>query len=145
MEEKRYVNYEDFGAVGDGEHDDMEAIAAAHAYANEHKLPVKTRFDATYYIGPKAVTAFIETDVDWNTSRFTIDDRAVENNKTPCFLVRSTLEETTLPITRLTRDTKKLDIRPGQDMLVTVYNDNIRHFIRLGPNQNDGEPARDTF
>ncbi|MBR5868706.1 MAG: hypothetical protein IKZ21_04615, partial [Clostridia bacterium] len=105
MEEKRYVNYEDFGAIGDGEHDDMAAIAAAHAYANANGMPVKTKEDATYYIGPKAITAIVETDVDWNTSRFTIDDRAVENNKVPCFLVHSTLEETTLPITRLNRGT----------------------------------------
>ena len=52
MEEKRYVNYEDFGAIGDGEHDDMAAIAAAHAYANANGMPVKTKEDATYYIGP---------------------------------------------------------------------------------------------
>ncbi|MBQ4622984.1 MAG: hypothetical protein IJB51_00405 [Clostridia bacterium] len=145
MEEKIYVNYEDFGAVGDGEHDDMAAIVAAHAYANAHGLPVKTRRDATYYIGPGANPAYVETDVDWNTSRFTIDDRAVENNKVPIFMVRSTLAETTLPITRLTRGTKKLDIHPERDMLVTVYNDNVRHFIRLGPNQSAGEPALDTF
>ena len=145
MEEKIYVNYEDFGAVGDGEHDDMAAIVAAHAYANAHGLPVKTRRDATYYIGPGANPAYVETDVDWNTSRFTIDDRAVENNKVPVFMVRSTLAETTLPITRLTRDTKKLDVHPERDMLVTVYNDNVRHFIRLGPNQSAGEPALDTF
>ena len=36
-----FVTYEAFGAVGDGVTDDAAAIAAAHAYANEHHLPVK--------------------------------------------------------------------------------------------------------
>ncbi|MBR4888020.1 MAG: hypothetical protein IKU17_02635 [Clostridia bacterium] len=142
---KKYVNYEDFGAVGDGETDDTAAIVAAHAYANEHKLPVKTKHDAHYYIGPKAMPAYIETDVDWNTTRFTIDDRAVEDNKTPCFIVRSTLPQETIHIEKLSRDQKQLDVHPTNDCVVTVYNDNVRHFRRLGLNQSDGYPARDTF
>ena len=145
MEERKYINYEDFGAKGDGETDDIEAIVAAHAYANAHHLPVKTRADATYYIGPRARTAIIETDVDWNTSRFTIDDTAVENNKTPCFLVRSTLPPEQLSIEKLARGQKTLDVHPAHDCLVTVYNDNVKHFIRYGLNPSPGEAALDTF
>ena len=70
-----------FGAVGDGVHDDLPAICAAHEYANPHGLPVKTRPDATYHLGSKALTAIIATDTDWNTSRFTIDDTKVENHE----------------------------------------------------------------
>ena len=36
MELKKIVSYEDFGAVGDGVTDDFDAIARAHAYANEN-------------------------------------------------------------------------------------------------------------
>lgn len=32
---QKYVDYEQYGAVGDGKHDDMDAIVAAHAAANE--------------------------------------------------------------------------------------------------------------
>ncbi len=142
---KKYVNYEDFGAIGDGEADDLEAIIAAHAYANEHNLPVKTKHDAHYYIGPAAKTAIIKTDVDWNTTRFTIDDRAVEDNKLPCFRVESSLEPVELKINKLTRDTKQLDIHPEHDCIVTVYNDNVMHFIRFGLNPSPGEAALDTF
>jgi hypothetical protein len=35
------VEYADFGAKGDGTTDDIESILAAHAFANEHRLPVK--------------------------------------------------------------------------------------------------------
>ena len=40
MGEKRFVNYLDFGAVGDGITDDFAAILQAHEYANENQLPV---------------------------------------------------------------------------------------------------------
>lgn len=45
------VSYSDFGAKGDGRTDDMEAIAAAHSFANQHSLKVKADDTATYYIG----------------------------------------------------------------------------------------------
>ncbi len=35
------VKYSDFGAKGDGKTDDIEAIIAAHTYANEYNLKVK--------------------------------------------------------------------------------------------------------
>ena len=53
MSDKKYVNYEDFGAVGDGVTDDFDAIEAAHNYANANGLEVKTKSDATYYVGEK--------------------------------------------------------------------------------------------
>ena len=65
-----FVTYEKFGAVGDGVHDDLPAICEAHEYANAHGLPVKTKPDATYHLGSRALTAIIATDTDWNTSSF---------------------------------------------------------------------------
>jgi hypothetical protein len=64
----RPVSYEAFGAVGDGVADDMPAIVEAHAFANTHGLPVKTRPEATYPLGRRALTAVIATDTDWSTS-----------------------------------------------------------------------------
>ena len=52
-----FITYERFGAKGDGITDDMDAIIAAHEYANEHDLPVRTTADAHYYIGGGAKTA----------------------------------------------------------------------------------------
>jgi hypothetical protein len=146
MEEiKQFVDYEQFGAKGDGETDDMEAICAAHAYANTHRLPVKTKPDATYYIGPKALTAIIETDVDWSTTRFTIDDAAVENNKLACFHVQSVHKPYELKLQSLTRDQKQLDIAVEDNCYVIVTNANVKKFIRFGLNQNNGTDQTDCF
>ncbi|KRF21500.1 hypothetical protein [Paenibacillus sp. Soil787] len=142
---KGFVNYEEFGALGNGETDDTEAICAAHAYANKHGLPVKTKHDATYYIGSKALTAVIETDVDWSTSRFTIDDTAVENNKIPCFHVKSVLNPYELKIQSLTRDQKQVDIFLENDCYVIVTNVNVKKFIRFGLNQDNGTNQTDCF
>ncbi|MGM0489983.1 MAG: hypothetical protein ACQESR_24905 [Planctomycetota bacterium] len=140
-----FVTYEEFGAVGDGVNDDLPAICKAHEYANAHGLPVKTRTDATYHLGSKALTAIIATDTDWNTSRFTIDDTEVENHKKSLFEVRSLLEPEELQIDRLVRDQKQLDVRPEHDCHVVVMNDKKKRYIRRGRNQNSGVSQRDCF
>ncbi len=146
--EEGFVDYEAFGAVGDGVADDLPAICEAHAYANTHGLSVKTRHDATYHLGVKELTATIATSTDWNTSRFTIDDSRmdlVENNKANLFQVRSLLEPEELQIDRLTRDQKQIDARPAHDCWVLVEKDNKRLYLRRGLNVNDGVPQHDCF
>jgi hypothetical protein len=139
------VTYEEFGAVGDGRHDDLPAICEAHAYANAHGLPVRTKPDATYHLGSKALTAIIATATDWSTSRFTIDDTQVENHQKSLFEVRSLLKPETLEIDRLARDQKQLDVRPERDCHVTVRNNEIKRYIRRGLNRNSGTSQRDCF
>jgi hypothetical protein len=139
------VTYEAFGAVGDGVTDDLPAICEAHAYANAHGLRVRTEPEATYHLGRRALTAVIATDTDWTTSRFTIDDTAVEDHKRPLFEVRSQLEPETVQIDRLTRDQKKVEARPDHACHVLVENDNRRRYIRRGLNQNQGVPQHDCF
>ena len=140
-----WVNYEAFGAQGDGVTDDMPAICEAHDYANAHGLSVRTKPDATYHLGGQALTAVIATDTDWNTSRFTIDDAQVEDHKASVFEVRSLLQPEELQIDRLTRDQKQVDARPERDCHVLVENDNKRLYIRRGLNQNKGVPQHDCF
>jgi hypothetical protein len=141
----RPVSYEAFGAVGDGVADDLPAIVAAHAFANTHGLPVKTKPEATYHLGRRALTAIITTDTDWSTSRFVIDDTDVENHRASLFAVRSLLEPMALPIPRLIRDQRHLDIQPPRDCWVRVENNRKRVYIRRGLNQNNGTPPRDCF
>ena len=141
----RPVTYEAFGAVGDGVADDLPAIVEAHAFANAHGLPVKTKPEATYHLGRRALTAIIATDTDWSTSRLVIDDTDVENHRASLFAVRSLLEPVTLSIPRLTRDQRHLDVQPLRDCWVRVENNRKRLYIRQGLNQNDGAPQRDCF
>ena len=85
-ETKKYVTYEEFGAVGNGIVDDFPAIYAAHVYANEHGLTVKASDSAVYYIrstrvnvdGESAIRSVpIRTDVEWGEANFIIDDTNV--------------------------------------------------------------------
>lgn len=143
--DEKVVTYEAFGAIGDGVHDDLPAICEAHEYANKHGLSVKSKPDATYHLGRKALTAIIATDTDWSTSRFTIDDTEVDNHRRSLFEVRSLLGREELQIDRLTRDQRQLDVRPEHDCYVVVTNRKKRRFIRRGLNQNSGTSQRDCF
>lgn len=148
-QKQKFVTYEEFGAVGDGVADDLPAVCAAHEHANAQDLPVRTRPDATYHLGYRARTAVIETDTDWGTSRFTIDDSgveaAVEDHRAPLFVVRSRLEPMELPIERLERDQKRVNVQPPQECHVLVESDARRVYIRRGLNQNQGVPQHDVF
>lgn len=144
--EDNKVNYEAFGATGDGVTDDMPAICKAHEYANEHGLEVKTKPDATYYIGGKELTATIATSTDWNTSRFIIDDTVeVKNHRASLFEVISLLEPIELTFDRLSRDQRHVDVKPAHDCFVRVENDNKRLYLRRGRNVNQGVPQQDCF
>ena len=119
------VKYSDFGAKGDGKTDDMNAIAGAHAFANQHSLKVKADNNAKYFISGKERTAYIQTDTDFGTATFIIDDTNVENLKASIFIVNSNLESFKLEgITSLKRGQKKIDVSLPTASLVTVTNAN---------------------
>ncbi len=145
METKQYVTYEAFGAVGDGKTDDLPAIATAHAYANEHGLPVRAKDDATYYIGSKAIVVTVGTDVDFGKAHFIIDDTEIEDRTKPIFLIPRTKKEFTPEISSLKKGQKKIDFPHEGTVYVRVYNDNKMIYIREGVNQNAGTAQNDTF
>ena len=140
------VTYEDFGAVGDGKADDLPAICKAHEHANKNGLPVRSNPKATYHLGTQALTAYIETDTDWGTSKFIIDDsQGVESSRRSLFEVRSTLKPVPLEIRALKSGQTRLDTRLPVDCLVEVENENRKIFIRRGLNQNDGAVQQEVF
>jgi len=143
--EKLFVTYEEFGAKGDGVTDDLAAICAAHAHANLHGRPVRTRPDAVYYLGGANLTAVICTDTDWNTSRFLIDDRNVENRQAPIFRIPASGESFSLPLTEIHPGQTSLPLHPDGDCIVRVTSNKLRHFIRYGLNQNNGSDGTDAF
>lgn len=143
---KGQVHYRDFGARGDGKTDDMDAIAATHAFANQHKLTVKADQGATYFIGGKSRTAFIQTNTDFGTAAFIIDDTNVENRNANVFQVSSNQQPFKLEgITSLKRNQEKINASLPSSCLVTVTNSNVKRYIRFGPNQNNGSSQTDIF
>jgi len=140
------VRYSDFGAMGDGKTDDTDAIAAAHAFANQQGLPVKADEGATYYIGGKNRTAVIRTDTDFSKAAFIIDDTEAQDRNAYVFLVSSSLQ-TFKPegISSLKRNQEKINVSLPGTCLVTVTNSNIKRYIRFGANQNNGSPQTDIF
>lgn len=141
-----WVHYSDFGARGDGKTDDIDAIAATHAFANKHGLMVKADEGFTYYISGKERTAIIQTDTDFGTAAFLIDDTEVQNRRASVFRVSSSLEPFDLKgITSLKRDQEKIDTSMPGPCLITVTNSQVKHYIRFGLNQNNGSAQTDIF
>lgn len=140
------VYYEDFGAKGDGKTDDIDAIAAAHAFANQNDLSVKADEQATYYIAGKSRTATIRTNTDFGTAAFVIDDTDVQDRTVPVFLVSSALTPFNIQgISLLKRNQKKIDVSLPGPGIITVTDTTVRRYIRFGPNQNSGSPQTDIF
>ena len=142
---KKYLTYEDFGAVGDGKNDDFAAIIACHDEANRTGTPVKTKDGATYYIGGADATAIIKTDVDFGTSRIIIDDRCLEKITSYVFSVQSDFEVFPIDLTSIGKKQKTLDFPHDGNVIVNVFNDNEKVYIRKGRNKNDGTSVADAF
>ena len=144
----KYLTYEQFGAKGDGVTDDLPAIIATHAAANEKGLPVKARSGKTYYIGNTKGTAVVRTDVDFGTAKFIIDDShvAVEDREAYIFKVESALEPVAIEgVEILKRDQANIGRPLPGRCLVEVVDDNHKVYIRLGANQNSGVSQKEFF
>jgi hypothetical protein len=143
----RVITYEEFGAVGDGVTDDLPAIVAAHAFANENKLHVRTKPDAVYHLGTRNLTAVIQTDTDWNTSRFIVDDsQGVQSRGQNIFRVTSRLQPASLRIDSLASGQQRIEVPDlALDLFVVVENSNKRIFIRRGNNANSGTILSEAF
>ncbi len=142
----RQVLYSDFGAKGDGKTDDIDAIAATHAFANQHELLVKADDGAAYFISGKDRTAVIRTNTDFGNASFIIDDTEVKNRNSHVFIVSSG-QKSFKPegISSLKRNQQKVNITFPGTCIVTVTDTNVKRYIRFGPNQNDGSPQTDIF
>lgn len=140
------VLYSDFGARGDGKADDMDAIVEAHDYANKHGLPVKANNGATYYLSGQDKSAVIQTDTDFGTAKFIIDDTAVQNRSAPIFEVRSRQQPLRLDnVLSLKKNQRKIDVSLPHSCLVHVENSHVKNYIRQGNNQNKGKSQTDVF
>ncbi len=147
MEKIQYVDYEMFGAKGDGVTDDCDAIKAAHDYANEHQIDIKTNPHATYYIGCHPATFIIMTNVDFSSSKFIVDDSKLppEERNAPLFKIVSGKAPIPIEIKSLKKNQMKLDFTLPCNCYVRVFNSNKKQFVRFGLNQNNGSSQTDSF
>ncbi|MEO6916368.1 MAG: hypothetical protein ABI151_12620 [Chitinophagaceae bacterium] len=140
------VHYSDFGARGDGKADDMDAIAATHAFANLNGLTVKADDGLTYYISGKERTAMIQTNTDFGKAAFIIDDTEVQNRNASVFTVGSNLKTFKVEkISSLRKNQAKISASLPGPCLITVTNSNVKQYIRFGLNQNNGSSQTDIF
>lgn len=140
------VRYGKFGARGDGVADDADAIAKAHAFANENGLPVEADEGATYYIGGQDRTAVIQTNTDWGSAEFIIDDTAVKNRRANIFLIRSSLQSFKPEgVSSLKRNQSRIDASLPDACFISVTNTHVKRYIRYGANQNKGASQTDVF
>jgi hypothetical protein len=140
------VRYGEFGARGDGVSDDIDAIAKAHEFANRNGLPVKADEGATYYIGGEDRAVVIQTDTDFGSTKFIIDDTSVENRRAYIFVVPSTQKPFDLKgISSLKRNQSKISVSLPDACLVSVTNSRVKHYIRYGANRDRGASQTDTF
>lgn len=141
-----YLHYSDFGAEGDGQTDDINEIAAAHQIANQYGFEVKADNDAHYYIGSSARTAIIQTNTDFGTASFTIDDTHPDDIKSSVFMVTSNLQAFKLNgISSVARNQERIEANLPGPCLITITNSNVKHYIRYGLNQNNGSSQTDIF
>lgn len=129
------VYYEDFGAKGDGETNDFEAIYLAHQAANKGGQTVKAVSGKNYYISDTTIngsplSATIKTNVDWTGAKFTIDDTdliASGMGKTSIFKVAN--DENVIKITNkdLLAEINADRIGPGTDKIV-IPKDKIQNW-----------------
>lgn len=140
------VRYDDFGAKGDGKTDDLDAIIKAHAFANAHGRPVRANDKATYYIGGQDKTAIIQTDTDFGSAKFIIDDTALEDRGANVFEIRAS-QPTVKPtnITSLKKNQPRVDLALPHRSVVLATNKNVMRYVRYGLNQNNGTAQTDVF
>ncbi len=142
-----FVTYEQFGAVGNGKADDLEAIVKTHEYANENGLSVFADETATYYIGGADKTAYIKTDTDWSTARFIIDDTNVENRSAWVFNIAPSQDSfsVTDKVSPLKIDAANIGTALPSESLVVLTDSNVKRYIRKGANQNSGSNQSDVL
>lgn len=147
---EKHVKYSEFGAVGDGQTNDFDAIKRAHEYANEHNIAVKADSGAKYYIGAVEDVVTVKTNVDWSGAEFIIDDKSAEPNSRvwwyPLFKVSSekAAENIAVPLGySLKSGQQNIGLHFDSRVMLCIYNEEKRDFIRHGAFDHSGSARQE--
>lgn len=150
--ESEVVNYRMFGARSDGASDDGVAVRAAHAWANDHDVPVEQR-SGDFWIGDTHEIE-IRTPVNWGKAVFHIDERTNSRSQ-PRFVVRNDRPSVDVPLDDDLKSALLDRIRPGVQLvpelaswaghLVTVTDNDDRIGIRAGNYSKSGWAREELF
>ena len=140
-----YKNY----AKGDGETDDFLALKTVHDLANENLLNVHADPDQTYYIGDtNGDFITIKTNTYFHGCKFIFDDEEVgyksKGRTAPVFRIAPDTKgakytDGNTPFETLDAGATNIGWKPGKKVMLVVYQDDIRHYIRYGANASQTE------
>ena len=140
LKEDGYINYEMYGAVGDGVTDDSAAILLAHQTANELHLPVRANGSKSYFMKANLKVP-VKTHTDWGGAEFIFEEDGEELTANPFEILPSKEPINIEDITgiQLRQSTTEIPQLTGFGLcLVDVINENKKHFIRKGRNGDTG-------
>ena len=167
------VYYEDFGAKGNGNDDDFEALYAAHVFANKCGQTVMGKKGAHYFIGAASLnrTIPVTTNVDFNGATITVDDvgsAAYKNRSVKLFTTQRQYNPVSISneaIDELYAEYRKTNPDAPEKLVVDIDTESFpwlaskleapsmirlisskhRDFVRHGSNQNSGTTRMDVF
>ncbi len=139
----RDIYYKDEGAVSNDGNDDFAAIKRTHDKANANLLNVHAEPGALYYIGSlhAGESIIVKTNTYWHGCQFIFDDSdvSIEDRDPDIFHINSdsstkSYNQSNSPIKSLAKGQLKIDNPWGMPVMLVVYNNNVRHYIRWGTN-----------
>lgn len=113
MVDRKQVNYQMFGAVGDGKNDDGIQIKMAHEYANKHQIAVSNH-SGEYWI-EETRNIPIQSTVNFGESIFHINERL--NTKAAVFRISSRFEAEDIVVDPETKSKIVSAVKPGMQQL----------------------------
>ena len=147
LKEAGYINYEMYGAVGDGITDDSAAILLAHETANQLHLPVRANGSKQYKIESQLKIP-IKTSTDWGGAKFIVNEDGPEAVANVFEILPSKEAITVENVAGITVgiDTTEIPQLAGFGLsLVDVVNQNKKQYIRTGNNADSGYDQTDQF
>lgn len=149
--ETKQVNYQMFGAKGDGRYDDGVAIKVAHEYANNQGIPVINRSGEYWIEETRGIP--IQSSVDFGESVFHINEGL--NTKAAVFRVMSRYEAEDIQVDEETKRKIVSAINPGiqvlpelkeyKNSLIVVVDEDDRIGFRAGARYEGQSWAREEF